>query len=46
MAAASSFTTTDEIIAVYKTPAEHTRFIENLEDTFPDDYKSLGRVLR
>jgi len=40
--AASSFTTTDEIIAVYKTPAEHTRFIENLEDTFPDDYKSLG----
>ena len=41
------FTTTDEIINIYKTESEHKKFIADLEETFSDegepdgyDYKS------
>ena len=32
---------TDDIIAIYKTAADHKQFIADLEDTFPDAYKLL-----
>ena len=35
------FTTTDEIINIYKTSSEHKKFIADLEETFMDEYKSL-----
>ena len=34
------FTTTDEIINIYKTSSEHKKFIAELEETFSDENKS------
>ena len=35
------FTTTDEIINIYKTESEHKKFIADLEETFSDENKLL-----
>ena len=35
------FTTTDEIINIYKTKSEHKKFIADLEETFSDEYNLL-----
>ena len=35
------FTTTDEIINIYKTTSEHKKFIADLEATFMDEYNLL-----
>ena len=35
------FTTTDEIINIYKTASEHKKFIADLEETFMDEYNLL-----
>jgi hypothetical protein len=35
------FTTTDEIINIYKTASEHKKFIAELEETFMDEYNLL-----
>ena len=37
----SLFTTTDEIINIYKTASEHKKFIADLEATFMDEYNLL-----